>query len=664
MRTYLSKKFKQQFAKVHRKLIQEIWDRAETGGRKAMAAPRGRGKSTVVKGMNIALVAAEKVRFIVPICATTKLGGRLYHDFQYEIGHNDLLLEDFPEICWPVRALDGAPQRAPRQHVDGYKTFINWSATDFLRLPRVPGNANDYLKSLGSEWSPYGGVKMTFCGLDAAFRGLNIDDDRPDYLIIDDPETRESAKSEEQIKNRIETIERDVEGLEGQDKPIAMVMITTIQNNYSLSAQFTDPEQRPSWDGERFGWVVKWPNREDLWEQYVEKRRAGQTKGDRHGHDAIAFYLANKDAMDEGVELLADTFKQTRMLDGTQLVHSAIQEVYNKIADTNKNAFFTEYQNDPPETVGPQGSGLSADIVMSRLSGLSRYQLPANTEALTAAIDVGKHYCHWCVTAWWKGAGGCVVDYGIVEVTANRGVRHEDKAADMEASEPAIYHALLNWRDELLAKDYVDATGTKRAVDFVLVDSGSYTNAVYEFVRQVQGIFHASKGQSPYHRRTKSTETCRAGANAHAQYQSAAKLWLFELDTDYWKQFIHERFLTPNFDEQNMLRRGSLSLYSPEGTERHTTYAQHIVSEELLSEFKEGKGQKTYWHKKNENNHWLDSTYMCAAALERLGVKLITPSEIEITPQTAKPKVAPARKQHGMPINPSGWMQRFNKRRR
>ena len=236
LRTYMPRKFRQPFGQVHSRMIQAIHDRALTGGKKAVAAPRSRGKSTIVKGMNIYLTARELVRFIVPICATTKLAGRIYSDYRNEWRNNDLLNEDFPEICGPVRNLEGAPQRAARQHIDGHLTLINWSATDFLRLPRVPGTANDYLKSLGKEWSPFGGVKMTFAGLDAAFRGMNIDDDRPDFLIIDDPETRESAKSHDQIEDRIDIIEKDIEGLEGAEKPMAIVMVTTLQNTYCVSA--------------------------------------------------------------------------------------------------------------------------------------------------------------------------------------------------------------------------------------------------------------------------------------------------------------------------------------------------------------------------------------------------------------------------------------------
>jgi phage terminase large subunit GpA-like protein len=280
-----------------------------------------------------------------------------------------------------------------------------------------------------------------------------------------------------------------------------------------------------------------------------------------------------------------------------------------------------------------------------------------NTVALTAAIDLGKYRCHWVVAAWWQGAGGVIVDYGVAEVHGT------DKSIDNEASEPQIYNALLNWRDELLNKNYTDSTGTIRKVDFCMVDSGTFTNAAYEFTRQVRGIFHPSKGLNPYHQKKASTSTIIAGANLHASRLAAQDLWLYDLDTSYWKQWVHERFLTPTFDEHNMLRRGSLSLYSTDGTKTHSSYAQHIVAEELVTEFKEGKGSKTYWNQKNENNHWLDATYMAAAASEACGVKLMAVADDTIEPRHIngdKPKPQPKAQQHGQRFRtrPGGWIPR------
>ena len=196
----------------------------------------------------------------------------------------------------------------------------------------------------------------------------------------------------------------------------------------------------------------------------------------------------------------------------------------------------------------------------------------------------------------------------------------------------------------------------------VLVDSGTFTNAAYEFVRQVGGVFHASKGINPYRKRAKSTKDVKAGNNMHAQRFPSQKLWLYELDTSYWKQWVHERFLTPTFDDDNMLRRGALSIYSPEGNQRHTSFAQHIVSEELVTEFKEGKGQKTYWNVRNENNHWFDATYMAAACTEAVGIGLLqstksNPDGPKVEPrQIEKSAQKPQQKTHGrFRTRPGGW---------
>lgn len=648
LRTYFADRYTLEFGDDHLFMIDAIVSRARHGGRQAVAAPRGRGKSEIVKGLLVYLVCGQLVRFILPVAATTPLAKRLYRDFRKKFATNDLLYDDFPEICYPIRALEGAPLRAHKQHVDGQLTNIVWT-DDYISLPHVPN-------------SSFGGVKMAYYGLDAAFRGANIDGDRPDFVLVDDPETRESAKSNMQIDDREQILDQDISGLASQEEHMAIVVLTTVQNNYCLSARLTDPKLKPAYNGKRFGMVLSWPDNTDLWQQYITLRHESQIDGDEHGTKAVDYYEANRVKMDDGVVMLSNHYKPVEV-NGRQIVLSAIQQTYNQIADTSRDAYFTEFQNDPPESTGPKGTGLTAEIVASRLSGLARRQLPANATALTVGIDIGKYRCHWAVVAWWRGAGGCVVDYGIQEVTGNERISTGDRAADMIASEPAIYRALLNFRDELLNKEYVDATGTRRAVDLVFVDSGTYTNAVYEFVRQVRGVFHPSKGLSPYRQRTKSSDICRPGKNQHAQYLAASNVWLYELDTDYWKQWTHERFLTPNFDDNNMLRRGSLSLFEPIGSQRHIAYSNHIVSEELLHQFTEGKGAKEYWSCKNENNHWLDATYMAAACTESLGIGLITPSEHVVKPQIvdgSKPKPVKPQRQHGQSRfknRPGGWIQ-------
>ena len=416
--------------------------------------------------------------------------------------------------------------------------------------------------------------------------------------------------------------------------------------------------------------MIKRPDRMDLVQEYLTLR-IERADTDPDARAAFRFWRDNKAEIERDCVISNhSSFDPTLHEDGEPLELSAIQSYFNKVADWGEEAVATEIDNDPPEEVGPQGSGLTWQMVAGRLSGLDRGQLPANASCITAAVDLGKYLCHWVVIAWWKGAGGCIIDYGRAEVT------NTDKGIDNQASEPHVYRALLNWRDELLGKIYVDAAGSRRTVDAVFVDSGTFTDAAYQFVRDVHGSpFYCSKGIGKYRDKLAETDKIKPGIHFHAAYQEAQGLWLYEMDTPYWKQFIHERFLTPTFDEQNFLRRGALSLFVQSNDRKHTSFSQHIVAEELVSEFKEGKGVKTYWSVVNDNNHWLDATYMAAAAASAKGIYLLsaTPETPDGPTVSPKPKDANEQKQkqtakppgqrHGVPKKRAGgWVKSLRNR--
>ena len=626
LKTYLAADFGQPFGRVHNRLIESIHDRAKYGGKKAMAAPRSRGKSTIIKGMNVYLVLAELVRFIVPICATTTLASRIYKDFRNKIGTNDLLYADFPEVCHPVRALDGAPQRAAKQHVDGQLTKIVWTSSDYLSLPHVPG-------------SPYGGVKMAFYGFDAAFRGLNIDGDRPDYLNIDDPETRESAKSLSQIEDRIEILEKDIEGLEGQDSPMAISLITTCQNRYCMSYRFTDRKIKPAWDGERYGWVESWPDETEMWEEYVSRRHAAQESGDRHGMDAVRFYLENREKMDKGVVMLADNYKEITLEDGTELVHSAIQEAFNKIADTSIAAFRTEYQNDPEPEEEIQTIGLTPARVQSRISKYRQRQVASDAGIRVIGIDIGKYHSHWTDTAWREGAAGDVVDYGIMETHGLSTI------SDANAIEVALLASLDVWADEVVAS--INPA-------LCLIDSGTFTEAVYEFCRRRGRPFYPAKGwDAGRFRMPKRSDDKVPFLEAYASRQIEQATWLYNVNTEWWKKWLQQRFMTEPYDAIGNRNAGSLCVFDPMGdTKRHLSFAHHICAEEEQLVPVHGKEMKRVWFVKNRNNHWLDSTALACAAAGVLGVRTIRHETAAVQPKQTKfePNKPPPFSRDGRPF--------------
>lgn len=625
MRTYFADRYRLEFGKDHQFIIQSVVDIAARGGKQAIAAPRGRGKSEVVKGLLVYLVAAKLSRFIVAMAATTPLANRLFQDFKRKVATNDLLLEDFPEICWPVRCLEGAPQRAARQHIDGTLTRIVW-AGNYISVAHVPG-------------SPYGGVKMAFSGLDAAFRGLNIDGDRPDLIVIDDPETKESAKSEMQIEDRESMLDQDISGLVGQDSKMGIVITSTCQNCYCLSAKLTDPKIKPAYNGRRFGLIETWPTNVELWDEYIAIRRANQQAGDPLGLGAAEFYLDHQAAMDAGVSMITDHINQIDDDAGNPTIHSAIQQAFNKIADTSLSAFKTEYQNDPDPEEEPETVGLTAGRVASRISGFLQGEMPPDVQHVTIGCDIGKYYSHWAKIAWHGNAVGNVIDYGVIETPSMT------TATDSKAVMAALLPALMAWRTDMVADG---------RLDFCLVDSGDYTDAVYEFIRSVGGMpFAAAKGWDG-NRFTigKDSKDRRTFIEAYAHHLPSEKIWLYNVNTEHWKQWVHERFATKTFDDDQRFNDGTLSLYSaPDDRKRHNSISHHIVAEERRDQFVPGKGLVRKWVVKNRNNHFLDAVALACAAAGCLGVRVVPRVAMPTMPQVSRVDRRPAiTTPHGQPF--------------
>lgn len=601
LKTYFPGRYTRPFGKLHHALIDSIYEIAVHGGRQAIAAPRGRGKSEITKGMIAYLIFAGIVRFPVPICQTTPKAQAIYSDFRKKINTNEMLLRDFPEVCVPVRDLDGAPLRATKQHIDGKPTNIVWKAKE-LSLPEVPPEYRGPID--------YGGVKMQFQGLDSDIRGINVDGDRPDFVLIDDPETRESAKSLTQIEDREKAIDQDIAGLAGEDRTLAMVMLTTIQNRYCISFRYTNPSDKSAWMGKRFAWVEKWPERMDLWDDYIAKRKLDQEKGDRFAMNAVSHYLENREEMEKGVEVLSDNWKSEQLADGTETVHSAIQEAFNHIADTSMDAFCTEYQNDPPKEEEIETLGLTPARVMTALSGLHQREVASDSGVRVVGIDIGKYHSHWTDTAWRDGAIGDVVDYGVMET---HGL---STASDPKAIEIAQLTALEVWAEQVVAEINPQ---------LCLIDSGTFTQTVYEFCRRRGRPFYPAKGwDSGRFRLPKRSKDRVPFLESYASQLAEEAIWLYNVNTEWWKKWLQQRFMTDSFGPDGERNQGSLCLFDSAGdSKRHLSFSHHICSEEEQLVPVHGKEMKRVWFVKNKNNHWLDSTALACAGAGVLGVRVV-----------------------------------------
>lgn len=613
--TYFPDRYSLSFGPHHERMIYDICDRAKYGGRQAIAAPRGCGKSEIAKGLLVYLILSGLCRFPLIGAATRVLAKRIYQDFRHKISQNDLILEDFPEVCYPVRALEGAPQRAARQHIEGTPTNIAWGADDFIRIARVPG-------------SNYSGAKLSFFGLDSAFRGTNIDGDRPDFVLVDDPETEQSARSHSEIERREEMLDKGVAGLVGQEGRLAIVVLTTVQNSICLSARLTDRKIRSSFNGVRFGLVVKWPDRMDLWEEYISKRHAAQREGDEHGRRAVDFYRSNREAMDLGAEMLSDHFPP-HSVEGEDLVLSSLQAAFNTIAETSFAAFRSEYQNDPEPEEETITGRLTAARVQGSISRTEQREIPSGAECVTMGIDLGKYVSHWVKIAWEPQAIGTVVDYGRIETVGL------SSSSDSKSVEIALASSLEIFAEELAEEGPLP--------DLIFIDSGTFTGSVYAFCRKAGRPFFPIKGQAggkfrmPAKAQTQGEERKIPFDECYAHWLPASRVWLYHSNVEHWKQWTHERFLVDTFTDGDRTP-GTLALFDPAGdSRRHLSFSQHIVAEELRLVPVHGREFRREWFVRNRNNHFLDATSYACTAAGCVGVRLI--DEPEKLP--AKPSSGP-----------------------
>jgi hypothetical protein len=656
--TYFEGTYYEPFTEDRSDMLTAIGRAAQYGGDQAIAGSRGEGKTTLAMDGAFCLMLSAMTFFPVVIGKNQDASSDELKALRERVMASELFIEDFPEIGVPLQSIGPSTANARLQTVGG-KFIGMFIGTKHFALPKIEDSQLPHWPS---------GVSSVACGqvigavgIDGRIRGFKFRSHRPTLAIIDDVEDKDSVRSDEQIAKIESIIEQDIGGMGASAERISRVYLCTTLNRKCNAYKYTDRKQKPSWNGRRYRKMMKRPDRMDMVEEYIQMRKM-RADDDPDARVAFRFWRDNRDVIEAGCQVSNPySYSKKTHADGEPLELSAIQSYFNRVADVGEVSVATEIDNDPPEESGPMGNGLTPVLVASRLSGLERRQLPANTIALTAAIDLGKYRCHWVVIAWWAGGGGTIVDYGIAEVTGT------DKVMNHEASEPNIYKALLQWRDELIAKEFTDATGTNRTLDMVFVDSGTFTNAAYEFVRQVGGVFKCSKGIANYRTRKQSTDKSVVYPHMHFEYLHASQIWLAELNTDYWKQFVHERFLTPTFDENNMLRKGSLSLFELPGRQTHNSFAQHICAEEYVSEFIEGKGSKQYWLPVNENNHFLDATYLACACSESVGVKLIgeTP-ELQARPKadvkTERKKAQPRPHGSSFRTRPGGWVNGARRR--
>jgi hypothetical protein len=603
--TYFPKRFTLAFCDDHKGVIADYERVILHGGLVCVAMPRGSGKTSIAEVASIWAVFKGLHPMLGLYAATGDASIEIADSIYGELEQNDLLFEDFPEVCYPIRCLEGIPQR--RLLWNGELVHQRRTKRE-IRLPTLPAN-------------PAAGAIIKTAGMTGRIRGMKhrASDGRilrPSLVIIDDPQTDKSAASDKQNDDREKTINATILKSAGPGKKMSAIMTVTVIRAGDLAARHLDRQKHPEWNGRVTKLLYAEPANKDLWAQYAELRRDGQANGDE-GAAATEFYRQHRAEMDRGaVPAWLERFNPDEL--------SAVQHALNRQID-NPESFACEDQNEPPDPA-KEADQTRPEHVFAKRIGVARGLLPLPTEYLACGVDVQKTLLYWVVVAAETNATAHVVDYGCWPQQRSTYFRLRDAeptfANLFKGQELAtqIYNALAQFTDWMALREFTRDDGSIRRVGKIVVDARYETNVIYRVARQSlhQGLILPALGLR-MKSGTMGDKPTKMGEISRHDFRipplAAGKpVRTVTFDSDRWMTRAHQAI------RADAGAPGTLTLFNAE-TYAHRMYADHLCAEYSQMVVRNGTA-KLEWELRpgKPDNHWLDGTklglmgcYVCGA---------------------------------------------------
>lgn len=603
--------FTKAWSKDHLDAIEKVEDAVLRGALFALAMPRGSGKTSIVEIAVIWALVYGHRQFVMLIGSDESSAIDMLDSIKMEFETNDLLYGLFPEICHAIRALEGTTQKAHSQLLDDKRTQIKWKGTE-ITLPTVEGS--DSSGSLISVAGITGGIRGKKRKLAT---GQAI---RPDLVILDDPQTDESAKSVKQNEDRLDIITGAILGLAGPGEKIAGFMPCTVIKPGDMVDTILNKKLYPQWRGQRTRMVVNFPDRMDLWDQYEEiYNESFETWGDFR--DATEFYRKNREAMDAGSLVSWEPrFNHDEL--------SALQHAMNlKILD--EYAFWAEYQNDPKDRVTEGIKMLTANEICEKMNGLPRRTVPVGCDLITAGVDVQGKALYFVIMGWETNGTCYVIDYGtfpdqgklyytLNEITSS----YEGQTGD--GFEADLFKALKTMVPAIMEKEYIRDDGAVMNVDQMLIDANweQSKDTIYRYIRSASfgsnvfpshGRFYGAVSKPMSEGKKKKGE--KRGTNwvlsFPANNQSVRYVYF---DANFWKTFSHARLNT------EMGGKGCMSFWGKDPRPLRMI-ADHLVSEYYIPvTARERTVNEWKARVAKPENHFFDGVVLCGVGASMRGM--------------------------------------------
>lgn len=616
-KVYLPDHFALPWSPNHIRAAEKIEQAVRTGGLFAFAMPRGSGKTTLSRAAVLWAILGGHVKCAVLLAAAERSAERhLKFGLKKTLLKNDMLLEDFPHAIYPIRCLDGEARMASGQRYRDEKTFIEWAA-NHVTFAWIPED-----ESLSS------GAVLETMGMTAEIRGpLYTQPDgtqiRPQFVMADDVQTRESAKSITQTQSRLETLTGDVQYLGGPDSPLSIVHTCTVIYENDLADQLLDRDKHPEWQGERTKMVEQFPNDLTLWDQYADILRDSlRDTGDRT--PATDFYLKHREEMDRGFMLSWPERHYDYEVSG-------IQHAMNKKL-AGEAAFWAEYQNEP---ITPQDdlAILTADEICERRNGYARRQVPDDVSLITAFTDVQKEHLFWMVVGWAPDFTGYVLDYGAWPDQKRAYFKRSEVRKRLSVEYPGdesgmMYAALGALERKLWLEPWTVFNGTDVVREMQIgrwcIDANWRVReaAVKAYARQSE---RASSITLTYGRGVKATQQPFSQSQRAKEWRTEHGHWFWYagpgpargviFDANTWKKRVHDGLSLA------LGSRGGISLFGRgANSQTHRMLADHLTAERPVKVEAGGRVVYEWVEIPGRDNEGLDCLVGCALAASIAGL--------------------------------------------
>jgi len=566
---YMAGSFPLSFSKAHIAIINGAIQAARSGTGVAVAAPRGEGKTTILRGVSLYLVATKQARFPVLAGWTHKAASEAFRTWLRMLHNSERYQADYPEMTQPFEE---------STHSTRLKN-LTWSDTK----EECGAEVRSVDKCLVLP-SCIGAIAAASVQGDVKGLSVTLTDGtvlRPDLLLVDDAQDPKRAGQPEFVRGVIEALEKQWMCLAGPQSRVTTMVACTVAHADDVSEHFLS---RPDFVSIRVARVESWPTgwanngkSKLLWNEWHNVLVDGLMRFDA-GAAGLKFYADNKAEMTEGM-VVSWSERYDKKRGDPDAMYSAMFDLYR----IGSKAFSSEFQN-TPEKSETDLYDLSVALVCSRINNLARREVDESIKVITAFSDINFAGMWWAVVGFRNDRTGYILDYGKHPA---RGALVPKNAT--ETQKKNLVATGVSTFLQMIAGMKFTKNGKPMSIRAVGVDRGFMPEVVHGITRIARYGFPVVPVWGFASTKYRADNKSLIGKPGHYVHFSDSKDGNFMAsNTDYFKEVVQRGFLAvPGAS-------GSLSIFGDKKN-KHIELAEHICSETLVDKAEGSKGMFWKW---------------------------------------------------------------------